>query len=84
MVELRRGKGGLEDVAGHFLCVSRVRDLNHETQLLVPERSPYPRHQATDCPNQGTPSILPNIASSSSAHDCTHPVLAPLHIVPLH
>ena len=61
--------------------MSGVRGLNYETQLLVPECSPYLWHQATDCPNWGIPSTLPNTVSSSSAHSCTHPILAPLHIV---
>ena len=61
--------------------MSRVRGLNYGTQLLVPGRSPYPWHQATDCPNQGTPSILLDIVSSSSARGCAHPILAPLRIV---
>ena len=81
MVEKRRGNGEREDVLGPFLCVSGVRDLNYETQLSVPGRSPCPWHQATDCLNQGTPSTLPSIVSSSSAHSGAHPVLAPLRIV---
>ena len=81
MVE-RRGEGKeWGDVQGPFLCVSGVHGLNHGTQLLVLGHSPYPWHQATDCPNQGTLSILPSIASFSSARDCAHPTLAPLCIV---
>ena len=75
------GNGEHEDVLGLFLCVSEVRSLNCETQLLVPECSPYLWHQATDCPNRDILSTLPNTASSSSAHSCAHPALAPLHIV---
>ena len=81
MVEWKRGGRECEDVRGPFLCVSRVRGLNHGTQLSIPERSPCLWHQATDCPNWGTPSTLPNTVSSSSAHSCAHPVLAPLRIV---
>ena len=55
--------------------------MNCETQLSVLGRCPYPWHQATDCPNRDIPSILPDIASSSSARDCAHPTLAPLRIV---
>ena len=81
MVE-RRGKGKEQgDVQGPFLCVSGVLSSNHGTQLLDLGRFPYPWHQATDCPNQGTLSILPSIASSSSARSCARPTLAPLHIV---
>ena len=58
-----------------------ICSLNYGTQLLVPERSPYSWHQATDCPNRGIPSTLPNTVSSSSTHSCTHPTLAPLCIV---
>ena len=72
MVEWR-GKGRERgDVQGLFLCVSGVLGLNYGTQLLVLRHSPYPWHQATDCPNQGTLSISPSIASSSSAHGCAH------------
>ena len=81
MVEWRGEGKGQGDVQGPFLCVSGVRGLNYGTQLLVPGHSPYPWHQATDCPNQDTPSILPGIVSSSSAHGCTHLTLAPLCIV---
>ena len=61
--------------------MSGVRGLNYETQLLVPGCSPCSWHQATDCPNRGIPSILPNTASSFSARGCTHPILVLLRIV---
>ena len=63
-----------------FICELGL-GLNYRTQLLVPGHSPCPWHQATDCPNQGIPSILPDIVVFSSAHKCAHPSLAPLHIV---
>ena len=80
MIE-QRGNGDWRVIQEPLLCVSWSWDLNCETQLLVPGRSPCPWRQATDCPNQGIPSTLPSIASSSSAHRYTHPVLAPLCIV---
>ena len=76
-----RGDRYWRDVQWPFLYVSWVRDLNYGTQLSVPGCSPYPWHQATDCPNQGIPSTLPNIVVSSRAHKCAHPILAPLRIV---
>ena len=77
----RRGGEESGGVQGPFLCVSGVRCLNHGTQLSILGHFPYPGHQATDCLNRDIPSTLPNIVSSSSAHNCSHPVLAPLHIV---
>ena len=61
--------------------MSGVRCLNYGTQLSVLKRSSCPWHQATDYPNWGIPSTLPDTVSSSSAHSCAHPTLAPLHIV---
>ena len=61
--------------------MSRVCGLNYETQLSVLGRSPCPWHQATDCPNRGILSTLPNTASSSSARGCAHPILVLLRIV---
>ena len=81
MIELRRGSEEHVDIQRPFLCVSGVLGLNYGTQLSILGHSPCPWHQATDCPDRGIPSTLPNTVSSSSAHGYVRLELAPLRIV---